>query len=122
GAEREERRGRIAAGIREQPSLRREELRQSVLPLAEPVGPRMLEAVPALVPSGVVKAMRAREVDDDAAPRRLQQRGALVVEADEEDVGAAGERRLVGDEVRQPAAAVPAQAWIERCGRLPGER
>ena len=57
--------------------------------------------------------MRAGEVDDDAARGRLERRRPLVVEAHEDDVGAARERLLVRHERGQPAA-VAGEARVER--------
>src|SRR6185295_13824281 len=67
-------------------------------------------------------AVSARQVDDDAAWRRLEARGFLVREAEERDVGSRMERSLVRDEPRHAAPAVPPEAGIEGRGRLAGER
>ena len=48
----------------------------------------MLEAVPLLVERRRRQAVRAGEVDDDGVVRRLERRGLLVAEAEEDDVGA----------------------------------
>src|SRR5207245_4514474 len=80
-----------------------------------------LEPVPGLVVARLVQPVGAGQVDHDPARGRLEPRGALVVEADEDDVGAALQGRLVRDEVRDPLAAVPVQAGIELGGAPAGE-
>ena len=105
--EREQRRGRVTAGVRDERRLGREELGQPVAPRA---GLRMLEAVPLGVERRVAEAMRAGEVDDDLGVRRLERGRLLVPEADEDDVRAGRERLGVRDERRQVAV----QARVER--------
>ena len=103
GAEREQHRGRVAARVRDQPSLGRRQLGEPVRPVAELVGPRVREAVPLLVLRRVREPVRAGEVDHDPARGRLERRGVLVREAEEGDVGLARERRVVRDEPRDRA-------------------
>ena len=93
--EREQDRGRVAAGVRDQRPVRRCQLRQRVAPVAERLRLRVLEAVPGLVRGRVGEAVRAGEVDDDCVRRRLERGRALVAEAAEDDVGAGCERLVV---------------------------
>src|SRR5439155_24512411 len=110
-----QRRGRVAARVRNERALRREELRQAVAPRARL---RMFEAVPLGVEARVAQAVRAREVDDHVGLWRVEGRGLLVAEAEENDVGAGCERILVRDERRQASV----EPRVERGGALPGER
>ena len=82
----------------------------------------MLEPVPGGVDPRLAEAMGAREVDDDAASRRVDRRRPLVRKTDEDDVGAARESCLVRDESRHAAPAVAAEPGVEGSRRLPGER
>ncbi len=100
--EREQHRGRVAAGVGDQPPVGRRELGQPVAPAA-PSPPRMLEAVPLRVRLRVGEPVRPGEIDHDRVARRLERRGLLVVEAEEEELGSGGERRLVRDEARAGA-------------------
>ena len=81
----------------------------------------MLEAVPERILGGR-QPVGAGEVDHDAAGGRLEAGGALVVEAAEDHVGAARERLLVGDEVRDRGIAVAGEARVERGRGAAGER
>ncbi len=64
----------------------------------------MLEAVPGGIEGGVLEPVRAGEVDDHGAGRHPERRGALVVEAAEDELRPARERLLVRDEVRHAGA------------------
>ena len=73
--EREDRRGGIAAGVRDERALRvlrggAEDLRQPVVRAREEAGLAVLEAVPLLDVDGVREPERAGEIDDDAALRQ----------------------------------------------------
>ena len=65
--------------------------------------------------------MRAGQVDDDAAGGGSTARGLLVREAEEDDVGAAREGRIVRDEAGNPAPPVAAEPRVEGVRRLAGE-
>ena len=54
--------------------------------------------------------------------RRLELRRPLVVEADEDEVGAASQRLLVRNERGRPAGPVAGEAGVESARGLPGER
>ena len=118
-AEREQRRGRVAAGVGDQRPDRRRELRQRVAPGVVPA--RVLEPVPLGVGAGG-EPVRAGEVDDDGVRGRLELGGGLVVEAAEDELGTGGERLAVRDEGRQRAVAVAAESGIERRDRPSRER
>ena len=118
-ADREQRRGRVAAGVGDQRPDRRRELRQRVAPGVVPA--RVLEPVPLGVGAGG-EPVRAGEVDDDGVRGRLELGGGLVVEAAEDELGTGGERLAVRDEGRQRAVAVAAESGIERRDRPSRER
>ena len=79
---------------------------------------RVLEAVPGRIESRIGEPVRAAQVDDDGAVRRLERGGALVIEAAEDELRACGERLVVRNEVGH----VRAEPRIERRGRLSRER
>ena len=81
----------------------------------------MREPVPRRVVRRIAEPVAAGEVDDDAVGRRLDRGRALVIETEEDQVGAGGERFLVRHERGQPVA-VPGQARVERGRRLAGKR
>ena len=83
---------------------------------------RVLEPVPLVVDAGVDEPVGSGEVDDHAARRDVERCCLVVREAEERDVGAGRERRVVRDEPRHAAPAVAAEARIERPGRLARER
>ena len=93
--EREQHRGRVAAGARDEPAGGRQQLGERVAPVDEPAGIGVREAVPLLVRGRARQPVAAGEVDDDALGGRLEPRRLLVPEAEEDDVGAARERLLV---------------------------
>ena len=107
--EREQRGGRVAAGVRDQPALRRVELRQAVAPGA---GSRV---VPGLRQRRVGQPVGAREVDDDRVGRRLEGGRVGVREAEEEHVGAARRGLGIADErwqrSRSAAGRARAAGW-----------
>ena len=94
----------------------------TVAPARELGRPRVREAVPVLVHDRVEEAVCAREVDDDAARRRLDRRGLLVRQAEKGHVRAAGEGRVVRNEARHPATAVAVETGVERGRVASGER
>ena len=120
--EREQGRGRVAARVGHEVARGRPELGQPVAPARELSRPRVREAVPVFVHDRVEEAVRAREVDDDAARRRLDRRGLLVRQAEKGHIRAAGEGRVVGDEARHPATAVAVETGVERGRVASGER
>ena len=82
----------------------------------------MDEAVPRVVRERVAEPVTAGEVDDDALHGRIERGGVLVAEAEEDDVGAAGERLVVRDEGGSVGGAVPRQTRVERARGLPRQR
>ena len=120
--EREQCRGRVAAGVRDEPTRWRMQLGKPIRPRGQPIGMRMLESVPLVVEAGIDEPVRSREVDDHTARRDVERRSLFVRQAQESDVGAGSERRVVRDESRDAAPAVAAEAGIERPGRLARER
>ena len=115
--EREQRGGRVAAGVRDQAARRRRQLGQAVAP-RRPA--RMLDPYHC----GRATSSRSR-----CAPERStttpasggsNAAGALVVEAEEDQVGAA--RRRLGVRARTPAARRSGEPRVERGRRLAGLR
>ncbi len=119
--EREQDSRRVAAGIGDETPARRAQLRETVRPRPERPRSRVLEPVPVAIHLRVGEAVCAGQVDDDAAHRRLEPGSFRVREAEERDVGAGVQCRLVRDEPRHPAPAVAAEPRIERRRGLAGE-
>ena len=82
----------------------------------------MVESVPLGVGGRLAQPVRAGKVDHHAAGRGVELRRPLMLEADEDDVGAACQRLLVRHEGGSPAAAVAREARIERRRALAGQR
>jgi hypothetical protein len=93
--EREQRRRRVAARVRDEPRRGWRELGHRVAPVRERTGKRVLEAVPLAVERCVLQPVCAREVDDDGVLGRGERGGFLVPEAGEDHVRAGRERLLV---------------------------
>ena len=116
GAEREERRGRVAAGVRDQPALGGQSS-GSAYSTRRARRPRMVEAVPLRVERRVGEPVRAGEVDDDAASAGGSSAAAsLVAEAEEDDVGAAPRAprrssRTAGSDAVRAAGRARTRAW-----------
>ena len=119
GAEGQERGGRVATRIRDQPARAGDQLGQSVAPLGEPFGPGVPEAVPGLIASGVAQTVCTRQVDDDSLLRCVDRSRSLVRQADDRDLGPVGESCIVRDEVRHRSAA---ETRVEGRRRAAGER
>ena len=116
--ERQQHGGGVAAGIRDQRAVRRKELRDRVVPVAERRGVRVLESVPRRVERGLCQPVRAREIDDSGLGRSRERGSPLVVEAPEDELCAgAGSVRI-----RNERRHVAVQAWVESARRLTGER
>ena len=110
--EREQRRRRVAAGVRDQRPLGR-------LHLGQPVAPRARGGpVPPLRERVVAQPVDAAEVDDDRVGWWAEEGGVVAAEAEEDHVGPAPGRVGVRAEDRQRAV----QARVERLRRPAGER
>ena len=119
--EREQRRGRVAPGVRDQAAGLGDELGQPVDPVAEPLGARVREAVP-LVVAARRRAGDARRRGRRRHPGRdlVDRRRGLVREAEDRHVRLVRERLGVRDEVRACRRAV--EPRVERARGLARER
>ena len=112
GPEREQRRRRVAPGVRDQRALGRMHFGQPVAPGAR------REAVPLLGQGLVGEPVDAAEIDHDRACGRLERGRLLVPEAEEDRLGAARARLEVRGEHRHRAV----EPRVERVGGPAGER
>ena len=111
----EQRRGRIAAGIRDEPTFgRRRPRADRSSSLRARCGRGCRKPYHCSYWARIGEPVGAREVDHDAVAPGLERRCLLVRQADEGDVRLAGESSFVRDEMRHAPPAVSVQSRVER--------